>query len=336
MGRKKEKKRSRPEVPAGGSELAELAEKREELTRKLIKRAEDERETLAKRIGELDAELGALTRQRRDLEERLRGLGVRLESEPEPEDYAAAYRKEKREREALERERDELKARLEAWEDTFFPRVDERYAQFIREEVEAGRLRFYLLVLAEEQELDPESASDVYNTSFDRVLLITDTSFENSFDFRLEETYDAQTGFPVRRRLDTAIFVCVGWLTNSIPILLKIATTRSADKYAQIHLDAERLRDIREEVLMRMVMYYRGQMEQAAKAITAAEAIKDAALDEYDKLVGEFEEIAGDWFEQPPGLKQVIEVHEHNKRSKWAMVGAVLAAAAIALLAVVL
>jgi len=322
--------------PAGSSELAELARRREELTQQLIERAEGERATLARRIGELDAELGALTRQRRLLEKRLRGLGVAVEAEPEPEDYETAYRSLKRERDALQRERDELQQRVEGWERVFFPKLDPRYEPFVVEEVGAGRLRFYLLQLAESVELDEEVVDEQYNTSFDRALLVAPAAFEDAFDFRLEETYDAATGFPTRRRLDSAILACIGWLTESIPILLLIASTRSAETFAQLRLDAESLRGMREQVLLRMVWYYRAQVEHADKRVSAAEAMQNSALDEYDRLVGVIEEVAGDWFEQPPGLKQVIELHEHNKRSRWAVLGAALAALAVILLAVVL
>ncbi|MHA1732811.1 MAG: hypothetical protein ACTSU5_12770 [Promethearchaeota archaeon] len=119
-------------------------------------------------------------------------------------------------------------------------------------------------------------------------------------------------GFKVKIRQSPAFFVNIGWIDEEIPILYCLASTADANKLIDLSLDAQALKDLSHEVLKRMVSFYRYELQHYEDMIRKYETFAEISLDQYDELLQQVEDIAGDWVEVPEGFNEKLEGKRDN------------------------
>lgn len=143
------------------------------------------------------------------------------------------------------------------------------------------------------------SFSDALHSShqFDKMILITQKSFEDTFHFSTLSLWVDY--YQVRGKASRCALSVIDWVDVNYPIMLTVWSEKDTIDAIDYQIDADKIRTIREVVMQGMIYEYRSYYKRFELQIEEVEAWKKAFYVNWQKAIQFLIRHKADWMEDP-------------------------------------
>jgi hypothetical protein len=143
------------------------------------------------------------------------------------------------------------------------------------------------------------SFSDAMHSShqFDKMILVTQKSFEDTFHFSTLSLWVDY--YPVRGKASRCALSVIDWVDVNYPIMLTVWSEKDTIDAIDYQIDADKIRTIREVVMQGMIYEFRNYYKRFELQIEEVEAWKKAFYVNWQKAIQFLMKHKEDWLEDP-------------------------------------
>lgn len=124
---------------------------------------------------------------------------------------------------------------------------------------------------------------------FERFVLIMRRPFIDEFSFKQVDA--DHEGYPISVQSAKATVVTCGWVNSKIPIFIVINSPADAFRKMDVVYDAKQLQSVKEQILVRLVHWYKMEYEQSEYSLEEERAYSNLFVTKFDELKQKLEEI---------------------------------------------
>jgi len=146
---------------------------------------------------------------------------------------------------------------------------------------------------------------------FNKMVLVTNDSFEDSFHFSTLPLW--VDGYPVRGKAARCSLVVIDWIDVNYPILMLVWSERETINNIDFQIDADKIRNMREIIMQRIIYEYRNYFKRFELQIEELITWSDSFYENWQRAIQYLYLHKNEWLENPANEQMETGMIKVNK-----------------------